>query len=75
VHVMQRHEKGVDVIDYYFLVTDWVGEPRIGEPHKADDLQWVSKDEVKDNAIHFVSKALNYAAEELPFSHDGIEAA
>lgn len=73
VHVMQRHEKGVDVIDYYFCVKSWKGEPKIGEPHKADDIKWVSRNEIKSHAIHFVSKAVEHAAESILFSHDGIE--
>jgi 8-oxo-dGTP diphosphatase len=73
VHVMQRYEKGVDVIDYYFSAKKWTGEPKIGEPHKADDLRWASRDEIENQAIHFVGKALNNAADKILFSHDGIE--
>lgn len=74
VHVMQRHESGVDVIDYYYLVKSWEGEPRIGEPHKADDLKWIPRIKIKDHAIHFVSKALENATDHVLFSHDGIKA-
>ncbi len=74
IHVMQRHENGVDVIDYYFQAKKWAGKPKIGEPHRADDVLWVSRDEVPSRAIHFVSKALRHAAAADPFSHDGIKA-
>lgn len=72
VHVMQRHEKGVDVIDYYFQIKSWNGDPKIGEPHKADQLKWVPSHDIKNHAIHFVSKALENVLEETTFSHDGI---
>ena len=72
VHVMQRHEKGVNVIDYYFLAKKWTGEPKLGEPHKADDLQWLTVNEIKEHAIHYVDKALKHVAEHVLFSHDGL---
>ncbi|MGD8373414.1 MAG: NUDIX domain-containing protein [Candidatus Woesebacteria bacterium] len=73
VHTMQRHEKELDYVDYYFLVQKWQGEPKIGEPHKCNDLKWINKNEVKNHAIHFISKALEHVLEDVLFSHDGIE--
>lgn len=73
VHTMQRHESGEDYVDLYFIVRKWSGLPAIGEPNKCDDLKWVDKGEIEHHAIHFVSKALEHVAEEVLFSHDGIE--
>lgn len=73
VHVMQRHEGDVDVVDFYFRASAWTGEPRIGEPHKADDLQWVPVDELADRALHFIGKAITRSSDGVLFSHDGVE--
>lgn len=73
VHVMQRHEGDVDVVDYYFIVHEWYGTPMIGEPHKCDDLQWFTLDEVGKYGIHFISKAIHNVAEKIAFSYDGVE--
>jgi ADP-ribose pyrophosphatase YjhB (NUDIX family) len=72
-HVMQRHENGVNYTDYYFVVKKWQGDPKIGEPHKSDDLKWVNKSEIRDHAIHFVSKAIENSLEGILFSHDGLD--
>lgn len=72
-HVMQRHENGVDIVDYYFTVRVWRGEPRIGELHKADDIKWATRDEIKKHAIHFVNKAIESATNSILFSYDGLK--
>lgn len=75
VHVMQRHEAGVDVVDYYFHISRWAGDPQIGEPHKADQLAWLGRDEFDGKAIHFVGKAIKHVDASILFSHDGLPVA
>lgn len=72
VHVMQRHEAGVDVVDYYFEADRWQGEPAIGEPHKADDMQWLTPEQVQSYALPGVSQALSRVAAGAIYSHHGI---
>lgn len=72
VHVMQRYENNVNVVDYYFSVKHWQGEVYIGEPHKADDLVWINKADLADGVIPFVREALTLTYSQVLYSHDGI---
>lgn len=71
-HVMQRHEGKEDYVDYYFVCQAWEGEPAIGEPHKADDLQWFTLAEAADKAIPFVHTALQHIRAGVLHSYEGI---
>lgn len=73
VHVMQRHELGVDVVDYYFRAKRWFGTPAIGEPHKADDILWTPLTHVDKYAIKFVDEALEYTARHVPYSYNVVK--
>ncbi|MGI0134022.1 MAG: NUDIX domain-containing protein [Candidatus Micrarchaeaceae archaeon] len=69
VHVMQRHEYGIDVVDYYFRAKRWLGTPAIGEPRKADDVRWVPFAGVDKYAIEFVSEALEREIRHVRYSY------
>ena len=65
VHAMHRksinplpHER----IDFYFEVTDWQGEPVNLEPHKCDELKWVSSKDLPTNMVPEVKQALQMVA-------------
>lgn len=72
VYVMQRHEAGVDVVDYYFEADHWQGEPAIGEPHKADDLQWFTLATAREHAVPGAMQALEQIVAGKIYSHLGI---
>jgi ADP-ribose pyrophosphatase len=40
-----------DYLDVFFRVTKWVGEPRIMEPEKCDDLIWADLDALPDMIV------------------------
>ncbi len=62
VHVM--HRKGTDIrVDFFFIATNWLGEPMNREPNKCNELAWFSLNNLPTNIIPYVSSALqNYQA-------------
>lgn len=45
-------------VDFIFLAERFVGEARIGEPHKCDDLQWFALDALPTNVVPFLAPVL-----------------
>lgn len=46
-------------VDFILHAAAWSGEPRIAEPDKCDAVAWSSPDELPENIIPFVAKALS----------------
>jgi 8-oxo-dGTP diphosphatase len=65
VHVM--HQKSV-YIDFFFVATRWVNEPRIMEEDKCDDLRWFSLNELPKNIIPSVKFAIENYNKGIRFS-------
>lgn len=49
--LLYKRDGEVTYVNPYFLLTDFVGEPRICEPHKCDGLKWFSEDELPSNLL------------------------
>lgn len=60
IHIM--HRKSEDVrLDFFFEATSWVGEPKILEPNKCDELRWFSMNHLPENTIPYIRSAIeNY---------------
>jgi len=56
VHVL--YEKDV-YIDFYFKVEKWVGEPKLAEPDKCNELKWGSLTEVGNEMVPKIKLALD----------------
>lgn len=60
VHVMHRRSEE-ERVDFFFTAKSWKGIPKIMEPNKCDDLKWFSLDNLPDNMVPYVKKAIeNY---------------
>lgn len=55
--VVHRKDGG-ERIDFFVQVLNWQGEPVNTEPEKCDELCWVDLDELPDNVIPYVRKAI-----------------
>jgi 8-oxo-dGTP diphosphatase len=55
--VMHRLE-GDERVDFFVHVRQWQGEPVNTEPDKCDELRWVNVNELPDNIIPYVRKAI-----------------
>lgn len=56
--VMHRRSPDSERIDFFLASTCWTGEIRNLEPHKCDELRWVSLDRLPDNTIPYIAGAI-----------------
>lgn len=69
--VIHRKSPDQEYIDFFFVVRDWEGEERIGEPDKCDDLSWFPINNLPDNLLPHVKEALANYQNKIPFSESG----
>jgi 8-oxo-dGTP diphosphatase len=55
--VMHRMD-GEERVDFFVQVQKWEGEPFNAEPEKCDDLRWVKMNELPDNIIPYIRRAI-----------------
>lgn len=64
-HTMHRAGEdttGMERIDMFFEVTGWHGEPINNEPHRCDELRWMSLNALPKNTVAEVRQALRKIA-------------
>ena len=64
--VIHRNE-GDERIDFFVHIHEWQGDPVNAEPEKCDELRWVHLDELPDNVIPYVRKAIRNHRDGIPF--------
>lgn len=69
-HVMHRREKDIRV-DFFFVVTQWNGEPTNCETDKCDDLHWFSMNELPKNTIGYIRQAIEKISSNAIYSERG----
>jgi len=68
--IMHRIE-GEERVDFFVHVQKWAGEPFNAEPDKCDDLQWTSVNDLPDNIIPYVRRAIENHLNSVPFDEFG----
>lgn len=58
-HVVNRNAKDGERIDFFFVIRNWQGEPKIMESNKCDEMKWVLKNELPENMAPEVKQAVN----------------
>ncbi|MDR3571571.1 MAG: NUDIX domain-containing protein [Candidatus Pacebacteria bacterium] len=58
VHVMHRTSNGRSYMDFFFVISEWEGEPQNTEPEKCDDLSWFSLNTLPENTVPSVRFAI-----------------
>lgn len=71
VHAMNRKGDDAEYVDFFLEADQWVGEIRIGEPSKCDDLSWFPLMQLPENTIPYIRSALNSIAKKETFSEFG----
>ena len=73
VHIMQRLSSvdSEERIDNFFKVNKWKGTLENKEPEKCDDLSWFEKENLPENLIEFVKKALKKMERKEFYSEEG----
>lgn len=75
VHTLYRtkSDESGDRADYFFVATQWGGEPSIREPKKCDDIKWFSLDGLPENTMHYVRDVLGYVRDGISYSEFGLD--
>jgi 8-oxo-dGTP diphosphatase len=68
--VMHRRD-GDERVDFFVHVRRWQGEPANTEPDKCDELRWVKVDELPENIIPYVKKAIRNHRDGIKFDEYG----
>lgn len=68
--VMHRIE-GDERVDFFVQVHKWQGEIVNAEPDKCDDLRWVDLDNLPENTIAYVRRAIANHLSGIPFDEFG----
>lgn len=71
VHVMHRKCPNEERIDFFIQAKSWVGEPKIMESHKCDDLSWFELDNLPHNVIPYVKQAIECVRNKILYSEHG----
>lgn len=71
VHVMHRKYDDDESIDFYFITSTWDGVIRNMEPNKCDYIGWVDKDNLPDNMVNHVEKAIQSYFNNINYSNYG----
>jgi 8-oxo-dGTP pyrophosphatase MutT (NUDIX family) len=74
VGVMHRKTSFDEWIDFFVEVEQWEGEPVNTEPHKCSELRWCGLDELPDDVVPYVRRALNNYRNGIWFDSCGWEA-
>jgi len=68
------HRKSDDErVDFFVRIQAWGGEPFNAEPHKCDELRWYGLDELPENTIPYVRKAIHNYQDGILFEEFGWE--
>lgn len=68
-HVMHRIVSPTEErIDYFFVITDWQGDPENCEPEKCAQLIWADLDDLPENVVPYIRFAVDQVFKENYFS-------
>ncbi len=59
VTLYNREETTHGWIQHYFIASRWVGEPKLCEPEKCDDLQWFPLDALPEKTVPYLRLVLD----------------
>lgn len=70
-HIIHRKEQNEERLNFFFVVIDWRGNPKIMEPGKCDDLGWFRVHDLPRNTIPYVQQAIDCVLEGIIYSEYG----
>lgn len=70
IHVSHRRSDE-ERIDFFFAAEKWEGSIENKEPHKCDDLRWFSINDLPENMVPYVKKAIDNYRENIAFGQFG----
>ena len=74
IHVMNRKIPNNERLDFFFSAKKWLGEPKIIEKNKCDDLSWFELNNLPKNIIPYIKQAINSISNNIIYSErEGLE--
>ena|SRR3989344_1106282 len=73
-HVMHRNsgtEENNERVDVFFTADKWEGNIENKEPNKCDDLSWFDLDNLPDNIIPYIKRAIDCIKNKIFYSEHG----
>lgn len=71
VHTMSRKSTDYERVDFFFTTKKWRGEPKIMELEKCDELNWFDLNNLLDNTIEYVVRAIKSFLSGVSYSECG----
>lgn len=68
VHIMNRNIENNGRIDVFFLAEKYTGDIENKEPNKCDDLSWFDLNDMPDNIIPYIKKAISCIKDKTTYS-------
>ena len=68
--VMHRKD-GDERVDFFVNVSEWTGEPINTEPDKCDEIRWVNVNDLPENTIPYIKRALHNHLNGIKFDEYG----
>ena len=74
-YILAMHRLAIDHerVDVFFTVKNWQGEIKNMEPQKCDDLSWFPVDNLPENTIPYIRKAIDCYKESIKYCEFGWE--
>ncbi|HYK08665.1 MAG TPA: NUDIX domain-containing protein [Candidatus Eisenbacteria bacterium] len=69
--VLHRKSSDAEYIDFFFVVKEWEGKPKVMEPDKCDNVEWFPLDNLPENVLPHIKEALHNYKNTIPFSESG----
>jgi 8-oxo-dGTP diphosphatase len=58
-------------VDFFVCVRSWSGEPVNAEPEKCDEIRWTDMDDLPENTIPYIRRAIGNFQAGVPFEEFG----
>jgi 8-oxo-dGTP diphosphatase len=73
-HLMHCKVESNEWLNVFFTTENWTGTPEVKEPHKHGEVRWFAMNNLPDNTIPYIHRALEEIAKGKHFSEYGWEA-
>ena len=69
--VLHRYSTDQEYMDFFFVATNWKGEPEIKETDKCDEMTWFDLNDLPENILPHIVEAIKNYQNNVPFSESG----
>lgn len=69
--VLHRKTEDCEYMDFFFTAKKWIGEPKIMEPNKCDDMEWFPIDALPSNTLPYIRNVIENPNDKVAFIESG----